>query len=110
MNLKWFYLRDKTNTRVALVGSMADEHDKISFSVATWNPKDNCNRKLARYIVEQRLVGGLRFAQVPNKGNIKAAIIQYIAESSGDDEMIPARTRDAAKLWVKNMEGDGPQL
>lgn len=95
--MKGFFLHDKHKWPCAFVASDLKK-DGIAFSISTHNPIDSFSKKVAREVAGGRLYTDKRYAMIPAGNNVKARILQAIVAN----RYLPTRTREAAKLWLKN--------
>lgn len=98
--MKHFYLRDKHKRPVGCVVSQRfvnNKMDYVIFAVSAHNPLDRFNRK------EAFLQAVLNFEKngviLPTRKGIKIDIMNTIINHP---VLFPQRTRDAAKLWIKD--------
>jgi hypothetical protein len=112
-NIRHFWLRDKKNRRVAVVATevfSVSDPATIAYSVATHNPIDKFNPKIALNVVEGRLQVSTNYVN-KNLGSVKAQILKHLAidmmfvDPGNDNSPVapkyPERTRRAARLWLK---------
>jgi hypothetical protein len=96
--MKAFFLHDEHRFPVALVVTELKMHG-ILFAVATHNPIDFFDKRIAWQVATGRLMtrnNGGTFISAGN--NVKARILQHIVS----DSKMPNRTRRAAQLWLDN--------
>jgi hypothetical protein len=94
--MKGFFLHDKKKWPCAFVASDLGV-DGVRFTVSTHNPIDPFSRKIARDVAVGRLYS-CRYSVILAGNNVKARILQQVAAN----RFLPTRTRQAAKLWLKN--------
>jgi hypothetical protein len=94
--MKTFFLHDKNRLPVTCVVTEL-KVSGVLFAVSTYNPIDIFSKRIARDVATGRLVtnGG---SSVSSGKDVKVRILKAIIS---DTEM-PTRTREAAKLWLKN--------
>lgn len=97
--MKHFFLRDKNKKPVGCVVSQRfvnNKMDFVMFAVSAHNPLDRFNRKEAfMYAVLNLEKNGVL---LPTRKGIKIDIMNTIVDHQ---VLFPQRTRDAAKLWLK---------
>jgi hypothetical protein len=123
--MRYFFLRNENKFPVACVASVYDkEMDAIKFAVSTHNPIDNFNRKRAKQIASERITAG-KFLTIHNPDDVKnikwGICYDIVAEKFPGEQIIegrtgrhqgfkvaylPERTREAAKLWLKEFQID----
>lgn len=108
--MRYFYLRDANNHRVACVASELvgdEEHKRVVFEVATHNPKDKFDTQVARMVAAGRLKARQQELQgrahsVVMGPRVKHRIVITISMLPG----LPQRTREAAELWLSAHQED----
>lgn len=94
--MKAFYLHDKKRFPVACVATQL-KMSGVTYNVSTYNFIDEFSKKIAQDVAIGRLhTAGGKYISAGR--DVKARILQSIAE----DHDMPTRTREAAKLWLKN--------
>lgn len=99
--MKFFYLRDKHKRPVATVAfeDYPDSNlDVVGWAVATCNPADAFNKRMARTIVSGRLKTPRFMSLKGGRFGVKPAIIARIANNF--DHEFPSRASKAARLWL----------
>ena len=95
--MKGFYLQNKRGQFCAFVASEM-KMTGIVYAVSTCSNADKFDKEVARSLAIGRLFTRAIVKNVSAGGSVKERILNSIAL----DPDMPTRTREAAKLWLKN--------
>lgn len=95
--MKGFYLQDKHGRFCAFVASEI-KMTGVVYAVSTCSNSDKFNKEVARSLAVGRLFTRAIVKNVSIGGSVKERILNSIVA----DADMPTRTREAAKLWLKN--------